>query len=101
MTGDGIPVIDLRPLSDGRADGLARVAAEVGRACRGPDLWPGLAGWRATPTAYWDAMLAMGRAMHRAVQRVDGGSADPGHLHVRRRRRPHALDRRRRRRTAS
>lgn len=37
------------------------------RPFRGPNLWPDLPGFRPTLVAYYDAMLALGIALHRAV----------------------------------
>lgn len=39
----------------------------AGRPFRGPNLWPDLPGFRPTLVAYYDAMLALGIALHRAV----------------------------------
>ncbi len=39
----------------------------AGRPFRGPNLWPDLPGFRPTLVAYYDAMLALGVALHRAV----------------------------------
>ncbi len=39
----------------------------AGKAFRGPNLWPDLPGFRETLLGYYDAMLAFGRILHRAV----------------------------------
>ena len=44
----------------------------AGRPFRGPNLWPDLPGFRDTLLAYYDAMLALGTALHRAIARDIG-----------------------------
>ena len=51
-----------------------RVAA--GEPFRGPNLWPDLPGFREALLAYWDAALALGRDLHRAVALDLGLPAD-------------------------
>ena len=48
----------------------------AGRPFRGPNLWPDLDGFRATLLAYYDAVLALGRTLHRAIAVDLGLSAD-------------------------
>ena len=48
----------------------------AGEPFRGPNQWPDLIGFRATMTAYFDAMLALGISLHRAFARDLGLSEE-------------------------
>ena len=50
----------------------------AGKAFRGPNLWPDVPGFRETLLSYYEAMLAFGRVLHRAVA-VDLG-LPPGYF---------------------
>ena len=49
-----------------------------GEPFRGLNLWPDLAGWRATMLAYFDAVWAVGRRLHRGIARDLG--LDPAYF---------------------
>jgi isopenicillin N synthase-like dioxygenase len=48
----------------------------AGEAFRGVNLWPDIPGWRETMLAYFDAVWALGRRLHRAIARDLGLDAE-------------------------